>query len=244
MTGGPISILARSGWLVCLMLAALSISCAPKQKPLPAGQFDQHLYGPTELSKVENGYELKNRVVRAVISETSGNVTYWGSASGGNNLLLPGGIFASVDSRPSSSVGYIEKRDDETWQYFGDDADGFTWRKIYCLQGDNLFVTYILQNRSKETREVRMNVRGEFNSMKILDRTSDRFEGRSRRGTVTMRAFNEKIDPFEPPPLPVLLVSDTRSLKPDERISFTTQWTVILPDMPKKAATDKTDEHR
>jgi len=222
----------------------MSLSCAQQPNPQPASRFDVHVYGPTELAKVDSGYELKNRIVRAVISENRGDVIYWGSASGKNNLLLQDGIFVGVDSRPVSSSGYIEKRDDQTWQYIGEDADQFIWRKIYCLEGDNLFVTYILHNRSEETREVRMFVRGQFNSMRIGQRQSALFEARGSRGAVRMQAFNERIDPFEPPALPVLLVSDARELKPDERISFTTQWTLALPNINTNVATDNTDEHR
>jgi hypothetical protein len=68
--------------------------------------------------------------------------------------------------------------------------------------------------------------------MRVLERSIRSFEGRSAKGHVRMQAFNEHVDPFEPlPPLPVLLMSDVHVLKPDERISFTTQWTLALPGM-------------
>src|SRR5690606_31887603 len=112
---------------------------------------DPQRTGPTTLARVSGGYELRNRLIRVVIDETHGDVLYWGAPDGSQNLVASPGSAVAVrgaDHPTGSTQGYIEKRDDQTWQYIGEDATGQVgWRKIYCLDGHSLLATYIVQNQ-------------------------------------------------------------------------------------------------
>ncbi len=174
------------------------------------------------MSRVEGGYELRNRWVRAVVDDCSGDVTYWGAADGQRNLLMPPGILLRLDGSPDVVPdGYVEKRDDQTWQFLGKDSADIGWRKIYCLEGESLFVSCLLQNLRGEPRTVRIVMLPNFAAMRMTNRRSDLLEGRNAFGQVRMQTFNLTQSGDDPADR---LVSDEHTLKPQERISFTTEW--------------------
>ena len=185
------------------------------------------LAGPTVMSRVPGGYELKNDRVRVVISEASGDVTFWGSPTG-RNLLLQPGITARLTGQPvTTPTGYFEPRDTETWQFFGSDANHITWRKIYCLDGFNLLASYLYQNDTPGPVSGAVQLVGTLAGVRVQQHAIDHFAGVSTFGTISMTAFNENHMPCTQPSFPVLLQSDTRSCPHGDRLSFTTQWTLM-----------------
>jgi hypothetical protein len=214
--------------LLAVSLAFLT-GCAPARRD-DADAFKLDLPGPTLAARVPEGYELKNRHIRVVIDDKSGDVAYWGSVDGARNLLTaqpvriielgPGATFIE-----SHSVGYVEARDDQTWQYLGeDDANKIGWRKIYCLNGDDLNISLLSQNRG-EARMVCFGLSGGNDFEPALVKQipdTEHFLGRSAFGTVQFHGFNENHNQLAMPPF--LLVADAHLLRPGERISWTMQW--------------------
>lgn len=218
-------------WWALLLHLAFVLGCATDDPLSMAERFDLPRTGPTTMARVAGGYELKNRQVRVLIDDTTGDVRYWGDAEGERNLLEAAGAVARLDGMDTPSAGYIEKRDDQTWQYLGEDAfNQVTWRKIYCLEGSSLLVTYIVQNsgieplRSSIVLEVALSERSR---PRIAQ--PDLHEVDTELGRLILRGFRES--PFEghvwsPQPAVARLVSDTFSIRPVERFSFTTEWRV------------------
>lgn len=187
--------------------------------------------GPTLMRKVAGGYELKNRHIRAVISDETGDLTYWGRAGTDRNLLLRPGATAQLAGLPQPSMqGYIEKRDDQTWQFIGDDSNHIGWRKIYCLEGDSLLISILVQNHHNQPLEATIEFLAPFAGVRIVQHERDQFEGRTGLGVIHLQAYNEFPSTAPASPLPVVLTSDPHTLKPQERISFTTEWK--LSEMP------------
>ena len=181
----------------CILLAAMS--CAAP----PAATSVQSDYGPTTKSKSDRAYELLNRQLAAEIDETTGGVRLVRRIDSKLPPFVVPTFTGSADSTPAS--GYIESRDEETWQYFGDSQDGkIGWRIVYCLYYNQLNVTYIVQNKSKEPLTGHVVLSG------------------FRR--VTIQPFNE--DPsLNTVATTGTIRSDERTLKPDERINLATRWT-------------------
>jgi hypothetical protein len=212
-------------WIVLFCLLFSIGGCQPKPDPDQPVAFDQHVYGPTELSKVSNGYELKNRILRAVISDQTGDVTFWGFVDQNRNLLGDHKIYPTLTGLPASSPkGTIEKRDDETWQFFGDDDNHITWRKIYRLNGDSLFVSIQIQNNRPDLLVTTEQINCDLPDMKITHHDPELLEASIDHTTLSFRGFNEFPAPTIQPAMPVLIQSDTFHLKPQERQSYTTEW--------------------
>jgi hypothetical protein len=211
----------RTRWVLTLVWFALcSTSCA--KKPVIEAEPRRAITGPAVLAKVQGGYELRNRWQRVVIDEQSGDVAFWGPVGSDRNLLLQPGIIARLEDAPDTTIaGYVEKRDDQTWQYIGEDSDGVGWRKIYCLEEESLYVTYIVQNLRKEPRTLRIALRPNFAGMRMSQPGPDTLAGRNAFGEVSLLAFNVT---RQPATQPSYLLSDEHTLKPGERISFTTEW--------------------
>lgn len=217
------------------LLAILLIGCASEDPLSLAERLDLPRTGPTTMARVEGGYELRNRLLRVVIDETTGDVTYWGSADGEFNLLAPPGAVARLESTDAAAVGYIEKRDDQTWQYLGEDeANKLAWRKVYCLEGASLLVTYIVQNTGPASLRSSIVLRAEMPEhagLRIVQ--PDLHEVDTDLGRVTLRGFRES--PYEGSwPIAegtsAMLISDDFLLRPGERYSFTTEWR-LNPDL-------------
>jgi len=183
--------------------------------------------GPTTMSRVAGGYELKNRTLRVVISEKTGDVIYWGAADANRNSVFRHGVYASLVDVPEETIdGYIEKRDDQTWQFFGQDkAHQITWRKIYCLEKGSLLASLIIANDGPTSLTTAIQLRGDFPNLRITDHTPEQFTGHSAYGAVSVHGWNEfHPTPTSQPALPVLIQSDTKTLPPGERFAFTTEW--------------------
>lgn len=202
-------------------------STTTQVEPTPPAAADEinPLAGPTLMRKVPGGYELKNRHVRAIIDDQTGNLIYWGRSTTDRNLVLQPGIVASLAGLPDATMqGYIEKRDDQTWQFIGEDSNRTGWRKIYCLEGDSLLISILVQNQRAEPLDVTIQFQAPFAGVRILRHDRDQFEALTGFGTIHLQAYNEFPATSPAPPLPVVLVSDPHTLQAQERISFTTEW--------------------
>ncbi len=213
--------------IICLMMLTLTAtSCASDDLSMARG-FDLPTTGPTRMNRVPGGYELINRQVRVVIDERHGHLVYWGSVDGRQNLLDQQGVeIHLVDVKSSLPEGYIEKRDDQTWQYIGDDPQaGVRWRRIYCLEGLSLLATFIVQNTADQPLDTLMLVRAhlaEPGPRRIQH--ADLFTMQSPLGMVSIRGFREHpfTGTYDQPS--ATLLSDRFQLQPGERYSFTTEW--------------------
>jgi hypothetical protein len=183
------------------------------------------LAGPTLMRKVAGGYELKNRHIRAVVADDTGNLIYWGRAGTDRNLLMKPG--ASVQLAGISAVpmkGYIEKRDDQTWQFIGEDDQNVGWRKIYCLEGDSLLISILVKNQRDVPLDATIEFQAPFAGVRIVRRANDAYEALTGFGAIHLQAYNEFPATAPAVALPVVLVSDPHTLQPQQRISFTTEW--------------------
>ncbi len=183
-----------------LLVAALSMaSCVSPRIPDPL----QAQFGPTLMQKSPGGYELTNRKLAAHIDEQTGAIALFRLGS-----PAPAGVSPTFEPAAASSPqgGYIESRDEETWQYFGTSKDGrLGWRIVCCLHVNELEVSYIVQNKTAEpiTGYVRL----------------------PAPPGVKIESFDE--DPSLSGPRPDGSVrADERTLAPNERINFATRWTI------------------
>lgn len=184
--------------------------------------------GPALMRKVAGGYELKNRHIRAVIADDTGNLIYWGRSGIDRNLLMKPGAsvhLAGISAAPMH--GYIEKRDDQTWQFIGEDDQQVGWRKIYCLDGDSLLISILVQNRRDQPLDATIEFQAPFAGVRIIQHGRDVYEAQTGFGTIHLQAYNEFPSTAPAVPLPVVLMSDGHTLQSQERISFTTEWKCI-----------------
>jgi hypothetical protein len=188
-----------------------------------------HTPGPTHMAKVAEGYELTNTLYRVVIDDQTGDVIFWGFVDQSRNMVFHRGIYTTLTNLPDAPIhdGYIEKRDEQTWQFFGEDDNRITWRKIYCLQGDSLFVSVMVANSRAEPVTTAIQINGELISLHIEHHDSEMFSGSGGYGSIELRGFNEIHSPASQPALPTLLQSDTFGLKPGERQGYTSQWKIL-----------------
>lgn len=216
----PIHTLIR---ICCVALITVTFSCAPRHTE----SFDFHNPGPTLLSKDPAGYVLRNRDIRVVIGEESGDVSYWGSTDGKHNLLAAAGARASIEGEPSApTAGYLEKRDEETWQYLGEAKGAFAWRKIYCLHGNSLYVSYLVENLHDQPLDLVLTVRADWPT------SADQPGTRVEHGSASMELF--EVTPAGPS-TGSLLRSEPRPTKPHERANFTSEWKWLpLPQRPAR----------
>ncbi len=181
--------------------------------------------GPTIASRVAGGYELLNNQFRVVISETTGDVIFWGYADKTRNMVFRRGIYTTLSGLPDvPGKGYVEARDEQTWQFLGEDANHITWRKIYNLDGDHLEVSIMIQNNRPEALDTAINLEGDLPSMRIMHHDPEQFDAFGGYGAVSLHGWNVVHSPTSQPVLPILLQSDVFHLKPMERQSFTSMW--------------------
>ncbi len=189
--------------------------------------------GPTTMARVPGGYELRNRGVRVVIDDHTGDVVTWGTPTQERNTVSgPRGLYAAAAGLPDVAPdGYVEKRDDQTWQYYGVDANGLTWRKVYNLDHDSLLVSFVVQNGRPTPVTVAVQLRGDLPNVRVTAHDAEQFTGTSGYGTVSLHGWNQAHGQPSPP-LPVLIQSDPFPLKPGERQGYTTEWRLSPPAGP------------
>lgn len=209
-------------------LTMMPLGCQATDVSLAEG-FDLPRSGPTTMARVAEGYELKNRQIRVVIDELDGRIVYWGASDGQRNLLGERGVSIELAGLPvSATVGYIEKRDDQTWQFIGvDEQADVGWRRIYCLEGLSLLATFIVQNTGDQPIDSSMTLRAHLADPggRRIER-ADLFTMQSTLGLVSIRGFREHSGVLPADATPATLVSDDFQLQPGERYSFTTEWRI------------------
>ena len=213
---------------LCL-LAVLAGGCRtprPSKSPTPA-IVNNPVRSPAEMGRGKGGvYTLSNEHLGLIIDPRTGDVQSLSYRDTGRNLLYQRGLFVSFSSLAiSPAVGHVEKRDDQTWQYYGEDSNHLIWRKIYNLEDDQLFVSYMVQNNTGAEVAGKVQVVADLPSMRVLEHDAEQFSGQSEFASIKLHAFNEFRSTTRPA-LPVLLESDEFHLKPLERQSLTTQWTL------------------
>jgi hypothetical protein len=184
--------------------------------------------GPTVMSRVDNGYELRNRLFRVVISDQTGDVIFWGAVDQPRNMVFQRGIYTTLTGLPDAPLhGYIEQRDEQTWQFFGEDDNHVTWRKIYCLERSSLLVSIMVQNNRPAPLVAAIQINADFVSLRVQHHDPELFIGVGGYATVEIKGYNEFRTVQTPPPLPVIIQSDTFYLKPQERQSYTSRWRLL-----------------
>jgi len=184
---------------LCCVTALMLASCASAHLNSVQGE-----YGPTKPSKSSAGYVLSNRKMAVTIDETTGCATLaLLDQKASVERVMP--TFGSA-SDSSPTAGYVESRDEETWQFIGQSKDGkIGWRVVYCLYFDQLNVSYIVQNKTESPMMGCVQLHG------------------SR--PTSIHPFNEEHS-FDALVRDGVIRSDEHTLKPGERMSFTTRWTL------------------
>jgi hypothetical protein len=195
-------------------------------QPVEPTRLPDYTTGPTNMAKVADGYELTNRLFRVVISEQTGDVIFWGSTDKNRNMLGIRGIFTALTGLPPSTPrgGYIQKRDDNTWEFYGEDDNHIIWRKIYCLDGDSLLVSIQIQNNRPDPLVAVEQLNGDLPGLHITHHDPELLQGFIDHTAISLRGYNEFPAPASQPAMPTLICSDTFHLKPQERQSYTSQW--------------------
>lgn len=184
--------------LCCLLLLVL-ISC--ESAPIEPVQAQ---YGPTKMAKSPLGYRLTNRGLKAEINQVTGSTSLVKLTDAEAAEALTPSFSPMAESSPTA--GYVESRDEETWQYIGQNKDGrLGWRIVYNLYYDGLNVTYIVQNNTNLplTGHVQL----------------------PAAGRVQIQPFNESAE-LNSHNADGSVRSDERTLQPNERLNFATRWTL------------------
>ncbi len=194
--------------------------------PTPAiADSAQATAGPTAMSHVPGGYELINRQFRAVISEQTGDVIYWGYADKVRNVVQQRGIYTTLSTLPDvPAKGSVEQRDEDTWQFMGDDDNHITWRKIYRLAEDRLEVSIMIQNNRKDPLDTAIRINGDLPGVHAMNQNPELFKAFGDYGVITLEGWNVVHTPNTVTLLPLLLQSDLLHLAPGERNSYTSMW--------------------
>jgi hypothetical protein len=223
-------------WIVVLTASILAGCAAPQPKPAAVTQpvvpvvaqpiqTTSEMPSPTVKSRVPGGYELLNNQFRIVISDQTGDVTFWGYADKARNICYQRGLYTTLGSLPDvPPKGYVEARDEDTWQFIGEDANHITWRKIYSLQKDVLLVSIMIQNNRPSPLDTTVCLNGDLPDLRIVQHDTEHFQAFGGYGTVLIEGWNEFHNPTSQPTLPTLVQSDTFHLKVGERQSYTTAW--------------------
>ncbi len=202
--------------------------CTPTATTPPADDADVHIYGPAAIQKIADGYELKNRVLRLVIDENTGDAIYWGSADGKTNLLGPGGLAFSLDRSAATGSGHIEIRDDETVMFVSDTGAPVRWRKIYCLRHDSVAASTVIENSTDRLLDDRVVMHGRLAGVSgVAAEVPDTVMASSPLGELKLQAYTQSHElSADVPPGEVKLAADLRPLQPGERISFAMAWRI------------------
>jgi len=222
------------------LVGLLSAGCAT-QKPAPTTQpaipiasqpvdsDPPSAAGPTAMARVPGGYELINRQFRAIISDQTGDVIYWGSADKKRNVVAGRGIYTTLSTLPDvPAKGSIEPRDEDTWQFMGDDENHITWRKIYRLAEDHLDVSILITNNRKDPLDTAIRINGQLPGVHAMTQNPELFKAFGDFGVITLEGWNVNHAPNTVTLLPLLLQSDVLHLAPGERNSYTSMWMLSM----------------
>jgi len=184
--------------------------------------------GPTLMSRVADGYELKNQKFRIVISDQTGDVIFWGYVGQDRNMVFHRGIYTTLTALPDFPPHMMaQPRDEQTWEFYGEDANHIIWRKSYCLQNDMLLVSVLILNNRPDALDTAIQINGDLPSLRITHHDPEQFNAAGGFGTVSLHGYNEFHTPTSQPALPTLIQSDTFHLKPQERQGYTSVWMLI-----------------
>jgi hypothetical protein len=171
-----------------------------------SGEPLQSAFGPTTLHKAADGYELRNRQWVVTIDPVTGGARL--AHAGGVPTDLADWVLPTFEPLAHSAPadGYLESRDVETWQFFGQSRDGAVgWRIVYCLYYNQLNVTYLVTNQTHQPVTGYVQLHG----------------GKD----IAIQPFNE--DPtLNHPTAGQPARGDPCTLQPGERINFATRWTL------------------
>ena len=177
------------------------------------------------MSRVAGGYELKNRQYRVVISDQTGDVIFWGYVGQDRNMVFHQGIYATLTVLPDVSPHMMaQARDEQTWEFYGEDDNHIIWRKVYCMEKDALLVSILILNNRPETLVTAVQINGDLLSVRIIHHDPEQFDAIGGYGSVSLHGYNEFHAPTSQPALPTLIQSDTFHLKPQERQGYTSVW--------------------
>jgi hypothetical protein len=264
------------GRLTLVLMSLMVAGCAAQRLGEQSDESSRHStgdlidYGPTGMSKVAGGYELRNRLLRALIDADTGDLIYFGPIGDGRvatsmpaQVVATSGMAASaaptsgmsestMSTQPSTGAaagrsggagaefivqlngvtpalrGYVEARDEQTWEYAGEDAGSRTrWRKIYCLDGWRLMASYLCDNQSDAPMPVMLSVVAEGGFSPTAKSSGDTFTQLVAGGTLRVKAFDQTVPPAPAAGagLPVVW-SESQVLAPRERFPWTTVWTI------------------
>jgi hypothetical protein len=210
------------------LIASAAAGCASQNNPYA---YDEP--GATLMADTPAGYTLTNHHLRLLIDTKTGDAISFGPARGGD----PIGIAATRSGALRPTQGYLEARDIETWEYLGNEIGSkISWRKIYCLDGDRLLVTYLIRNEGKVPIDTQIGIAplpiaatqpASTQPAATQTAMSWRFEGPNSdaivSGSYRIKCFNESI--VSAPRPTELLRNDARPLAPGEGIAWTMVWT-------------------
>jgi hypothetical protein len=151
--------------LVAPLILPMLVCCAAQSRDASRDAAVVDVPGPTMQAKVAGGYELKNRRLRVLLDPHTGDVIFFGERSpadvdiaasttqpspGTESDAIGSGRFQTLLNGVAPALdGYVEARDDQTWEFLGDDPQSHTrWRKIYCLDGDRLMASFLVDNQT------------------------------------------------------------------------------------------------
>ena len=152
-------------------------------------------------------------------AETGDVVDFRGAGQKSGPMKISAGVAGIPPAQPQ---GHVEARDDQTWAYIGvDPASHIGWRKIYCLDGHWLDVSFIVQNLSAHPIAAQIELIGNF----ATSRGAGEAPAEVHSGPCHFQAFDvsQAIQPPAAAGQPFLR-SDLEPLKPGERMSWTMRW--------------------
>lgn len=223
----------RTSLLPVLCISLLLTACA--SKPTLICTSDPITAGATHRERDALGYTLRNDLLQLTLDPATGDVVYFGAPTGSESFFTPTPDHHALSIRiagheQTATDGYVEPRDEQTWQYIGDDSL-LRWRKIYNLDHNRIIATFLVQNITSQPITFELILAGtpaaEWTASSAgpeLTTLTRPMPGPANQ-SVEFRGFVIHPDAARPLTGPQLLRSDSFTLQPQERISFTTEWT-------------------
>lgn len=233
-------------WLLLLTVSILT-ACTPQ--PTLVSTSDPIAAGATDRSQEKLGYTLRNDLLQITLNPTTGDVAYLGAPTGKESFLAaPAGqdlLITRIAGHESlAPAGYVEARDEQTWQYIGEDSL-LRWRKIYSLDHNRIIATFLVQNISDQPITFSLILSGQPATGWTRQSSGPDLTTFSRKNpegadqTLEFRGFVIRPDSDQPLKTEEILRSDEFALPAGARISFTTEWTwqamAPVPEIPISA---------